>query len=350
MKELKLVLVGLSAAFALTATLLAQTIFVPGGTTGTSSNGNVGIGTASPLGTLDIHKIGGSTLVMTSATANVSYTTTLVDDGANYYTAIGEGSAANAPITFYNPTSASPVAQIQLRNLGGNWNSLMVGHNDTYGELQTTSATPLALQPTGGNVGIGTTSPTASLHVRSATGNDTPIVVESQTHNSYITLRNLGGDNSLSSSDNALYIGGGGVPGPIYFRNGWTANMAMTATGNVGIGTTSPTQKLSVNGTIQAKEVIVQTGWSDYVFKLGYHLASLSEIEGAIKKEGHLPGIPSAQEVAEHGVGMGEMQSKLLAKVEELTLHLIEQEKLLHAQHDEINQLKAQLSHLNQSN
>ncbi len=103
--------------------------------------------------------------------------------------------------------------------------------------------------------------------------------------------------------------------------------MRILSNGNVGIGTTSPTHKLAVNGTIRAKEVIVDTGWSDYVFDPAYRLAPLSEVEQHIKTEGHLPGIPSAREVAEHGVSMGEMQSKLLAKIEELTLHQIEQEK-----------------------
>ncbi len=56
--------------------------------------------------------------------------------------------------------------------------------------------------------------------------------------------------------------------------------------GNIGIGTTNPTQKLSVNGTIQAKEVIVQTGWSDYVFAKGYRLAPLAEIERHIEIDG----------------------------------------------------------------
>ena len=63
------------------------------------------------------------------------------------------------------------------------------------------------------------------------------------------------------------------------------------------------------------------------MFDDSYRLAPLSEVESHIKAEKHLPGIPSAAEVAEHGVSMGDMQSKLLAKVEELTLHLIAQEK-----------------------
>lgn len=94
----------------------------------------------------------------------------------------------------------------------------------------------------------------------------------------------------------------------------------------------SPTTKLSVNGTIRAKELIVDTGWSDYVFEAGYRLAPLGEIEAHIKTEHRLPSMPSAREVAEHGVSVGEIAAKLLATMEQLTLHQIEQEKQLKLQ------------------
>jgi len=112
--------------------------------------------------------------------------------------------------------------------------------------------------------------------------------------------------------------------------------------GNVGIGTSDPgTYKLAVNGTIRAKELVVDTGWADYVFEDDYRLTPLSEVEAHIKEQKHLPGVPSAAEVAAHGVSIGEMQSKLLSKVEELTLHLIEQEKRLSALERENRELRA---------
>jgi hypothetical protein len=113
--------------------------------------------------------------------------------------------------------------------------------------------------------------------------------------------------------------------------------------GNVGIGTTNPTEKLAVNGKIRAKEVIVESsGWSDYVFADDYKLQSLADVEAQIKTNKHLPGVPSAQEVAEKGVSVGDMQAVLLAKIEELTLHVINQQKQLNAQQTEIAILKAQ--------
>ncbi len=103
--------------------------------------------------------------------------------------------------------------------------------------------------------------------------------------------------------------------------------------GNVGIGSSPAADwKLSVNGKIRAKEVKVETGWADFVFKDDYDLPSLSEVENHINENGHLKDIPSAEEVAEHGINVGEIQSKLLQKIEELTLYIIEQDKQLHKQ------------------
>jgi hypothetical protein len=82
-----------------------------------------------------------------------------------------------------------------------------------------------------------------------------------------------------------------------------------------------------VNGAVQAKEVVVNTGWSDYVFDADYRLAPLDEIADYVRTNHHLPGIPSAAEVAEKGVSVGDMQAKLLAKIEELTLQMIAAEK-----------------------
>jgi hypothetical protein len=136
---------------------------------------------------------------------------------------------------------------------------------------------------------------------------------------------------------------------PYESLTGWKRHTAGThfLNGNVGIGTTNPTHKLAVNGTIKAKEVIVETtGWSDYVFADDYALAPLSEVETHIKTNKHLPGIPSAAQISEQGISVGDMQAKLLAKIEELTLHQIAQEKRLSDQSREISGLKDQLSKL----
>lgn len=125
--------------------------------------------------------------------------------------------------------------------------------------------------------------------------------------------------------------------------------MRITSSGAVGIGTSVPcstnppaTCRLSVKGGIQANEVVVNTGWSDYVFDPGYELAPLIEVAGYIQAHHHLPEIPSATEVEEKGVNVGDMQSKLLAKVEELTLYMIRT-------NEEIEQLKRENQELRQT-
>jgi hypothetical protein len=98
----------------------------------------------------------------------------------------------------------------------------------------------------------------------------------------------------------------------------------VTSDGHVGIGTPTPQSALSVNGTVSAKEVVVTaTGWPDYVLDPEHAVMPLSALAAYLRKNRHLPDIPSAEEVAARGVSLGEMQAKLLAKIEELTLEMI---------------------------
>ena len=120
--------------------------------------------------------------------------------------------------------------------------------------------------------------------------------------------------------------------------------MRIKHNGRVGIGTNDPTHKLSVNGTIRAKEIIVESGWSDYVFEDDYRLAPLSEVEAHIAAHGHLPGIPSATEIEQNGAKLSELVTLQMAKIEELTLHLIEKEKQLSSANERIEEQSAILS------
>lgn len=100
--------------------------------------------------------------------------------------------------------------------------------------------------------------------------------------------------------------------------------------------------KLTVGGKILAEEVRIKLikDWADDVFEPAYPLQSLAEVESFIRAEHHLPGIPDAVEVAQDGIGLGEMQAKLLMKIEELTLHMIEQQKTIAALQERLGQLE----------
>lgn len=111
--------------------------------------------------------------------------------------------------------------------------------------------------------------------------------------------------------------------------------------GNVGIGTTNTgSHKLAVEGSIGAREVRVYLGeWADFVFEKDYKLPSLEEVEEHIQENGHLKDIPSAAVVAQEGISVGEMNARLLQKVEELTLYMIEQNKQIQALQSQVNTL-----------
>ena len=127
------------------------------------------------------------------------------------------------------------------------------------------------------------------------------------------------------------------------------ANTYYTGVGGVVIGEgvtkTSSDYNLFVSKGILTEKVKVAvnntSAWSDKVFEEGYQLRSLGEVSSYIKTEGHLPGIPSAAEVVREGVDVGQMQAKLLEKVEELTLYIIQLEskvKVLERRVSQFNQ------------
>ncbi|MEC5142097.1 hypothetical protein [Chitinophaga sp. 212800010-3] len=110
------------------------------------------------------------------------------------------------------------------------------------------------------------------------------------------------------------------------------ARLILMDNGNVGIGASPGSYKLAVEGTIGARKIRVQQGaWSDFVFNHDYQLPTLQFVESYIKENKHLPDIPSEKEVMANGIDLGEMNNKLLRKVEELTLYIIEMKKEIEA-------------------
>ncbi len=255
------------------------------------NGGNVGIGTTSPGSPLTVASNAPNGLaVQGNSTNSIGLALSNTATGGHVWSiaSSGGGIAAVGGLAFYDNTAAanrmvvdgsgnvgigvtSPNASLDIwkpYNAGTDslrfsfndgsayWMGIqpyVVGSGNVGYKFRTNNvATTIdAMAITGnGNVGIGTTAPTATLHVVGQSGVDVPATIQSQTHNAYISLNNVGGSNSISSSDNSLYVGGGGVAGPIAFRNGWAINMIQTAAGNVGIGTTSPGSKLTVAGQV----------------------------------------------------------------------------------------------------
>jgi len=183
-----------------------------------------------------------------------------------------------------------------------------------------------------GNVGIGNNSPTDKLHITGSTR--------------LSGLQKIDGTNTLefgfgvggkevnagkigyqAFTAGALdIIGAGTVSGNRKIKF-WTEGGAEFA-GTVGIGTVANSlYRFSVNGTVRSTEVVVETGWADYVFEKNYRLMPLDEVEKFILQNKHLPNIPSAKEIEEKGLQLGDTQKRMMEKIEELTLYVIELKK-----------------------
>ena len=214
-----------------------------------------------------------------------------------------------------------------------------------------------------GNVGIGTTDPKEKLTL---SGKGVALGI-------YDTHPLSKAHNRIARYGNSLAIQNdlGGT---------WKDNIILEDNGNVGIGTRAPKERLHINGAIvlqglipdnmplnlwkiyhnasntadyglqfwyndkikinfindafifggliKSKEVKVKLDvWADYVFKKDYELPTLQQVESHIQQKGHLINIPSAAEVEQNGILLGEINAKLLEKIEELTLYTIAQEK-----------------------
>ncbi len=242
---------------------------------------------------------------------------------------------------------------IARRHNNSNWTDLMTFTSD-------------------GKIGIGTSSPEFNFHIKSTllgeTVNSKSILVNLESsvvsNNSKFQIlnkRNSSGPNWLNTSLRLQRVvdatemafidfgieGKNGNYGLAFgTRNGFNGTqqtrMVIESDGKVGIGTSSPDMKLTVNGNIHAKEVKIDLNIPapDYVFKKDYNLRSIEEVEEFIKENSHLPEISSAKEFEENGVMQAEMDMNLLKKIEELTLYTIQQEKKINKQANEIKELK----------
>ncbi|QLE02041.1 hypothetical protein HX109_10925 [Galbibacter sp. BG1] len=198
-----------------------------------------------------------------------------------------------------------------------------------------------------GKVGIGTADPNATLQIGDSDHSGAPENEVAIKRLSIAPVTHSGSDWFFTARDNPQFA---------FLDIGYFDKKSFTLRhdGNLGIGSPNPDSKLTVNGKIHAKEVKLDLLGSlapDYVFQADYELKSLKEVEEYIRDNGHLPNVPSANEMEEEGVHLKEMNLKLLEKVEELTLYAIEQKKESNALKDEIQKMKLELknikSHIN---
>lgn len=218
--------------------------------------------------------------------------------------------------------------------------------------------------PNTGNVGIGTSTPNAKLEV------DGNLLLLPTPYQMYINpgytfdgtkpgMRCNMGSLVLNASNNGTLYLNRDVNADVVIEsspNGVDDVEIATfkANGNVLIGKTSQTNtsyKLDVNGNARMNQVVVNTTGADFVFQPGYHLLTLDEIEAYIRKERHLPGIAPATQMQNEGLDLGGNQTRLLAKVEEMTLYLIAQDKeikRLKQQNQELADVKERLARLEQ--
>ncbi|WP_217607274.1 hypothetical protein [Chitinophaga sp. GbtcB8] len=191
-----------------------------------------------------------------------------------------------------------------------------------------------------GKIGISTTNPIFSL--QSASYNNTGAASSFLWGQYYGTAVGVPG---TSSSYYAFHVISNVNQNAAGLTGGAKSLFFVRPDGNIGIGTTTPQAKLAVNGDIFAQKIkVTQTGWPDYIFGEDYALPSLAVVEKYINEHKHLPDIPAASAVEKDGLDVGDMNKKLLQKVEELTLYIISLNKKNEALEQRLSELELQTS------
>lgn len=299
------------------------------------ASGNVGVGTYSPLTKLHVNgSLTSNTINLNESGTNIGF----LSRGAS----VTSGWAATPDVL--------AITYIQHDFAIG-------GSSKSDGSWKGAS---IYINSDNGLVGIGTTAPQAKLDVNGNL-NAGPIssTISGADIGGYISLRNPAKTTSGAASTWKIMNMSGSYGNSLQFwayddvgcGTGLCSNrFTLMDNGNVGIGTVDTKgYKLAVNGSAVFIKAVVKSyvNWPDYVFDSSYQLKPLSEIETFIRTNKHLPDIPSAAAVNNDGIDLGENQTTLLKKIEELTLYLIDEQKSRLIQSENIatqnEQLKEQL-------
>jgi hypothetical protein len=288
-----------------------------------SNTGNVGIGTTTPVhGRLEITgRVGATVALFGSDAFGVGISANNPEIGFNYFYNNGTytmkaGYGANLGMDPGN-------GNFYIGNFNGNQSVTDFGPITGYQNVLTISQ--------GGRVGIKNTSPAYELDITGqqrikGTPITSPGFAGDITGGGSLFISNNNNDRKIMKvsattiqASESFQFTSGSFAIPLYIN---------PYGGGVCIGTTNLAgYQLAVNGNIRSKEVVVESGWADYVFDEKYKLPLLSDVEKFITRNRHLPNIPSALEIEKNGLHLGDVQKKMMEKIEELTLYIIEQHK-----------------------
>lgn len=243
-------------------------------------DGDIGVGTANPA--VNLHAVDGNTptlrLEQDGSSGFTPQTYDLAANEANFFIR----DVTNGSRLFFRAQPSAPENSIYIAN--------------------------------DGDLGFGTNSPEASVHIRRTSAS---VGVDMLKLESNDILEMIFENNSATAAVNVFkFVHAGNEFRLLNQDTPGTKEFALDANGN-----------LSLLGNLTVNTGGTPSSFPDYVFEEGYNLMPLSEVENFIAENGHLPRIPSAADVAENGINVSELQIALLEKVEELTLYTLAQQK-----------------------
>ncbi|MCV9928328.1 hypothetical protein OIU83_11715 [Flavobacterium sp. LS1R49] len=290
-----------------------------------TSNTNVGIGTTNPTAKLE---------VVGSLKAEIGDFSKVLPDGANYTDWMDRNKSS------------------RVLNLGTLRDPLDNGRLLCFYDFPQSNV--LNLTKSAFSFQIDDRSNHTRFRMTAETGGYTQMVVLNKRQEELMKIYEDGNDNVFAhfpKPNSRVVIGGFGDYLPehkLVVRESSKIEGNILTDSNIGIGTSNFTDgadiyRLSVKGKIRAEEVKVYSTWADYVFNEDYKLPNLKEVEKYIAVNGHLPNVPSAKDITEKGLELGEMVKIQQEKIEELTLYLIQQNKENEQLNKDIQELKAQM-------